>query len=227
MGHPKSSRKKFSKPMHPWQKERIDEEKSLMKDYGFANKREIWCLASLLKNFKNQAKKLSATPTQQAQKETLQLMNRLKSYGLVKDNATYDDVLGLTIKNLCDRRLQTLLFAKKLARTIKQARQMITHNHVKIGSKAINSPSYLVKVTEENLLSFMDKSGFSNPDHPERQMKKTEEEIKEEVRKAKAQMPKPEEKTEPKAEAKEVKKEQKPKKPKKEVKKEEPKEDKK
>ena len=32
MGHPKSSRKKFSKPMHPWQKERIDEEKSLMKD---------------------------------------------------------------------------------------------------------------------------------------------------------------------------------------------------
>ncbi|MDP7610203.1 MAG: 30S ribosomal protein S4, partial [Candidatus Woesearchaeota archaeon] len=42
MGDPKKQRKKYSKPSHPWQTERIEVEKVLMKEYGLKNKKEIW-----------------------------------------------------------------------------------------------------------------------------------------------------------------------------------------
>jgi len=40
----------------------------------------------------------------------------------------------------------------RLARTHKQARQFITHKHVTIDNKIINSPSHLTTLKEEKLL---------------------------------------------------------------------------
>ena len=51
MGSPRKQRKKFSKPSHPWQKERILAEKELLKEYGLNRKYEIWKMNSILKNF--------------------------------------------------------------------------------------------------------------------------------------------------------------------------------
>jgi len=184
MGHPKKPRKKYSTPSHPWQKERIDEEKELSRNYGLKNKKEIWRSSTILSKFKRQAKKLSALDTKQSKLETEQLMNRLKSYGLISEG-TYDEVLGLNIESILNRRLQSIIVGKKLARTVKQARQMITHGHVKVGDKTISSPAYLVKIKEEDLITFNDKSSFSDEAHPERSIKKEMEEIAEEVKKTK------------------------------------------
>ena len=41
MGDPKRRKKKYSKPFHPWEKDRIEEEKQLMEEYGLKNKKEI------------------------------------------------------------------------------------------------------------------------------------------------------------------------------------------
>ena len=58
MGDPRRTRRKYAQPDHPWQKERIDEEKKLMKEYGFRNKTEIWKVGEFLRNATAQAKKL-------------------------------------------------------------------------------------------------------------------------------------------------------------------------
>ena len=46
-----------------------------------------------------------------------------------------------------------MLTEKKIANTPKEARQMITHKRILINGKVIDSPSYLVKSSEENLIS--------------------------------------------------------------------------
>ncbi len=181
MGSTKKDRKKYATPSHPWQKERIDAEKILTKKYGLRNKKEIWRLTSLLGKFKKQAKKLSALDTKQSKLETTQLFDRLKRYNLISEE-TFDSVLGLGVESLMERRLQTVLVNKHLARTTKQARQMITHNHVRVGAKVINSPSYLVKINEEDNIEFKEKSGFSDEKHPERFLKQEEDNIKEELK---------------------------------------------
>ena len=42
MGDPRKIRSKIKTPSHPWQKERIEEEKGLVKEYGIPRKRELW-----------------------------------------------------------------------------------------------------------------------------------------------------------------------------------------
>lgn len=184
MGHPKKQRRRYEKPSHPWQKERIDEEKEISKKYGLKNKKDIWRLSTLLSKYKRQAKKLSALDTKQSQLETKQLFDKLKSYGLISEES-YDAVLSMDLSNLMERRLQTMLVTKKLARTVNQARQMITHNHVSINGKTITSPSHLVKVNQEDLLGFNDKSNFKDENHSERFIEKEVAEIKEELEKIK------------------------------------------
>ena len=149
MGDPKKQKKKFSTPNHPWQKERIEAEKEILKQYGLRRKYEIWKMDSMLKDFLNRAKTLIAQRNPQSELEKKQLLQRLNSLGLLKKDSKVEDVLNLTLKDVMERRLQTLLIRKQLARTMKQAREFITHEHVAIGERKVTAPSYLVTVSEE------------------------------------------------------------------------------
>ena len=175
MGDPKKQRKKFAKPAHPWQKERILAEKEILRKYGLRRKKEVWKMNSILKTFAAQAKKLITGKTSQTEVERRQLLTRLNSLGLLDKNAKIEDALSLTLNNILDRRLQTIVFKKNMARTISQARQFIVHQHISVGDKKITFPSYLVPVEEEGILQFAVDSPLSKPEHSERLVKKADE----------------------------------------------------
>ncbi len=166
MGDIKRQRRKYSRPSKPWEKERILKEASLIKEYGFKNKKELWRMESLLKDFKERAKEF-VRGTEEDIKGSQELIKKLHSLGLIEADAKIDDVLGLNIKQLLDRRLQTIVYKKSLALSMKQARQLITHGAILVGDKAVTSPSYLVKREEEQLVVINPNSKFANPDHPE------------------------------------------------------------
>lgn len=168
MGDPKKHRKKYSGPAHPWQKARIDEEKELSKEYGFKNKTEIWKMVSFLRAAAGQAKKLVTLSGPQAEKEKELLLSRLKRYGLLSPEAGLADILSISLRDVLERRLQTQVYKKNLANSVKQARQFITHEHVCIGGRVITSPSYLVSVSEEIQISFRNNSQLNDIEHPER-----------------------------------------------------------
>ncbi|MBI2134797.1 30S ribosomal protein S4 [Candidatus Woesearchaeota archaeon] len=202
MGSPKRQRKKFSTPSHPWQKERILREQELVREYGLKRKYEIWKMSSILKNFTSQAKNLITTKTSQSEKERSQLLKKLSSLGLIGQNAKIEDVLSLKLKDVMERRLQTLLYRKHLARTIKQARQFIVHQQVAVGDKKITAPSYLVPLSQENSIQFAPGSVFVDVNHPERAV-----EEKKPLKKAEGKKEKSAENAENKKEVKEPKKE--------------------
>ena len=168
MGHPKKSKKKFSRPEHPWRAARIELEKPLMKDYGLGHKKEIWKTDSILRRFKKQAKLLIAKESEQAKKEEKLLIEKLSRLGLINENGKIDDILSLDIKNILDRRLQTLVYKKNLAKTAKQARQFIVHGHIDVGNTKVNIPSYLILKEQEHLIKFNPTSKLHNEEHPER-----------------------------------------------------------
>ncbi len=168
MGDPKKHRKNYSAPGHPWQRERIDEEKKLMAEYGFKNKTEIWRMVSFLRSASAQAKKLVTLPGAQAEKEKELLLNRLRRYGLLSPEAGLDAILSISLRDVLERRLQTIVYKKNLANSVKQARQFITHEHISVGDRIITSPSYLVPLKEEVLISFKQTSSLDDPEHPER-----------------------------------------------------------
>lgn len=168
MGDPKRLRKKYSTPNHPWNKEAIETERVLMREYGLKNKRELYIADSFIKKYRKIAKNLIVDTSKQAVKEKEQMLSKLKGLGLLAEDADLGDVLSLELKDLLERRLQTLVFRKSLARSMKQARQFIVHRHVAVNGKEINASSYLVPLSEEAHVIFKENSTLFSEEHPER-----------------------------------------------------------
>ena len=119
MGDPKFTKKKYSAPPHPWQKSRIDEEKELLREFGLRTKSEVWKMRARILNFTTQAKRLTTQTSEQAKKEETQLLERLFKLNLLQKGSGIEDVLGLTITDILERRLQTLIYKRQLANSIK------------------------------------------------------------------------------------------------------------
>ncbi len=168
MGDPRNTTKKFATPRHPWQAERIESEKQIVREYGLKNKSEIYKITSSVKRITAIAKRLIASTGDQAELEKTQLFAKLHSLGLLAGSTNLDDVLSLQPKDLLERRLQTIIWRKGLARSAVQARQFIAHQHIKVAGRIVSSPGYIVTVKEEAELSFVQNSTLSKEDHPER-----------------------------------------------------------
>ncbi len=143
----KRKHKTYSRPKRPFDKARIEEEAQIKEDYGLKNKIEIWKADSQITSIREKAKKLiPAGPEKQKV-----LFDRLKKMGLKSDTLT--DVLSLDKKDYLNRRLQTIVFKKRLAKSPKHARQLIVHKKVLVNGRAINSPSYTVPIELEEKIS--------------------------------------------------------------------------
>lgn len=155
MGDPKKTRKKYTGPNHPWQKDRIESEKIIVMEYGLRRKNELWKMSSLLSNFLNRAKNIIARRDVQSDVEKKQLLDKLGKLGLLKGESRVEDVLGIKLKDIMERRLQTVLVRKSMARSMLQSRQFITHQYVAVGPRKVTSPSYLVSPSEENSIKLV------------------------------------------------------------------------
>jgi small subunit ribosomal protein S4 len=62
------------------------------------------------------------------------------------------------VENVLRRRLQTMVHKKGLATTAKGARQFVIHGHIALDGKKLDSPSYIVKRGEEDLIGFYQSS---------------------------------------------------------------------
>ena len=168
MGDTKKIRKKYSKPVHPWNAQRIDDERRYSRTYGLQNKKELWKADSILKGFKDQIKKFPSMDADQAAVQQDKLRKRLTKLGLLSADQGLGEVLGYDTEKILERRLQSVVYKKGLAKSAKQARQMIVHEHVLVDGKKINAPGYLVTKHEESTIQFASKSPFFDEQHPER-----------------------------------------------------------
>lgn len=134
-------------PKRPWDRERLETEKELVKKFGLKSKRELWKAQALLRKYRSLARELVAKSSKD--KEDI-LKQKLMRLNILSQDGTLDSVLSLTVEDFLNRRLQTVIFKKNLANTPKQARQFITHGNVVIDDKKIVYPSYLVTSDEES-----------------------------------------------------------------------------
>ena len=169
MGDPKKQRKKYTTPKFPWQAETLQAELKLVGEYGLRNKRELWRYTTMLSKFRSNARSLLSKPPEERGLLENQLLSRLKRMGVLMEDAVLDDVLDLSVEDLLERRLQTIVYRKGLAKTPYQARQLITHGHIAIGDRRVFSPGYLVMKDEEEAVTYYYKSPLADPSHPLRQ----------------------------------------------------------
>ena len=151
MGDIKRKRKLFSRPKKLFDRVRMDEENILIKRYGLKNKREIWKTKTAVSKLRRRAKALIGADMEEQQK----FFDKLNKMGMKIIDVS--DVLALTEENIFERRLQTMLFKKKLANTVKGARQLIVHKNVLVDGKVVNVPSFVVTTDLEDKITLKEK----------------------------------------------------------------------
>ena len=78
------------------------------------------------------------------------LLRRMNKLGLLKEGQNeLDYVLGLTVRQFCERRLQTVVFKRHMANSVHQARIEIRGRHIAVGKQLVNTPSFLVRTASE------------------------------------------------------------------------------
>ncbi|MFB6190125.1 MAG: 30S ribosomal protein S4 [Candidatus Nanohaloarchaea archaeon] len=142
----KKLKKQYDTPNEGWDEERINQEISLMDEYGLKNKREIYKAQSQLRDLRQEARDLIASEDETARKELIEKSNRI---GLVKEEAELEDILSLNLTDLLDRRLQTAVNRRGYSDTVTEARQMVVHGHVYVDGQKVDVPGYLLTQEEE------------------------------------------------------------------------------
>ncbi|MCL4333476.1 MAG: 30S ribosomal protein S4 [Candidatus Thermoplasmatota archaeon] len=171
MGDPKKIRKKYDTPRHPFEGERIKAENQVVVAYGLKNKRELWKAESELKKYRTNAISIQASlrlNDARAVERIKSMIGRLSRYGILSENATADDILALNVQSFLERRLQTLVMRKGLARTPGMARQLIVHGHISVGDRKVTVPGYKVLKVEEESVNYAPNSPLANELHPMR-----------------------------------------------------------
>ncbi|MDE1822718.1 MAG: 30S ribosomal protein S4 [Candidatus Micrarchaeota archaeon] len=152
MGDPKKIRKKFERPKLMWNTERITRDHGLRDRYGLKNLRELWKVSTEVSRIRRNVREVLSGRS--SEKVGTSIRDRLARYSVINKEATLDDMLNITPEALLDRRLQSLVFKKGLAKTPKQARQLITHGFIAVNGQKVKSPGYLVSMDEENKIGY-------------------------------------------------------------------------
>ena len=115
-------------PKRKFEKERLENELRVVGTYGLKNKREVWRVQLVLAKIRKAARELLTLEEKDPKRifEGDALIRRMVRLGLLKESEKkLDFVLGLTTSQLLERRLQTLVFKRKLANSVHHARILI------------------------------------------------------------------------------------------------------
>ncbi|HLC68124.1 MAG TPA: 30S ribosomal protein S4 [archaeon] len=148
MGHPRRYSKKYEAPKKPWDKTRLESEKKIKEEFGLRRKHEIWRAEGIVRDFRRRARELQAKPDGTKEKD---LLAKLNSLGI--HCAKLENVLNIATADILARRLQTIVYKKRIADTPRQARQFIVHGHVLVSGRKVSWPSYLVEKDNEDKIS--------------------------------------------------------------------------
>ncbi|ODQ66788.1 ribosomal protein S4 [Nadsonia fulvescens var. elongata DSM 6958] len=154
---PRTYSKTYSTPTRPYESARLDAELKLAGEYGLKNKREIYRIGFQLSKIRRAARDLLTRDEKDPKRlfEGNALIRRLVRVGVLsEDKMKLDYVLALRVEDFLERRLQTQVFKRGLARSIHHARVLIRQRHIRVGKQIVNVPSFMVRLDSEKHIDF-------------------------------------------------------------------------
>ena len=157
-------RKTSKTPRKPFDKDRLLSELKVVGQYGLRCKREVWRVQLTLAKIRKAARELLTLDDRDPRRlfEGDALIRRIVKLGLLKEGERkLDYVLGLTLDQFMERRLQTVICnSVNKAKSVHHARVLIRQRHIAVGKQMVNIPSFMVRTTSQNHINYADTSVF-------------------------------------------------------------------
>ncbi len=152
MGSPKRNRRKYDKPKDIWNLARINADNALIKEFGLKNMKELWKAQHEISRLRSNVRNLLAGNGSEVVERSI--ISRLSRLGIAPQETQLEKLLDLNEQAMLSRRLQTVVFRKGLARSMKQARQLIVHGFISINGRKVDRPGYMVPAAEEQGIGY-------------------------------------------------------------------------
>ncbi len=175
MGDPRRLRNSYKRPKRLWEVDRIKQDKVMKNEFGLKSMNELWAITEHLKKYRREARRMLSLSEDERQEDEEKIIAKLVRLGIVKPGSKIEDILALEVRVFLERRLQTLVVRKGLARTMKQARQLITHGFISLKGRKHSVPGSLVNLEDEQSITFSKHIDLSIPSQKE--MEKSEDEV--------------------------------------------------
>ena len=115
--------------------------------------RELWIMQKELKRVRREARRLLSLG-EKGKIEGRKLLDKCMRLGYAKEGVNLDGLLALTIRDILERRLETRVLKRGLAKSMKQSRQLIAHGLITVKGRRVSAPSYIVPVSEEGTVTY-------------------------------------------------------------------------
>lgn len=158
-------------PRRPFERERLDRELRLTGQYGLRCKKEIWRYNVVLSKMRRTARLLLTMPETHPRRliEGAALLRRCHDYGFLEESKNkLDYVLSLSVPDILERRLQTVVFKTGIASSVHHARVLILQRHIAVGKQIVSSPAFMVRKAREGHIGYADVSPMSPSGRPGR-----------------------------------------------------------
>lgn len=136
-----------------WNLQRIHAHGELKKEYGLKNMKELWKVQSNMSRIRGNVRELLSGGAQNPIIEQ-NIKASLARLSIVQGDANLDNLLELHENAFLERRLQSIVFRKGMARSMKQSRQLITHGFISINGRKVSRPGYMVSVDDEKSITY-------------------------------------------------------------------------
>jgi small subunit ribosomal protein S4 len=153
LGAPRKNRRKYEKPKDIWNLQRIHADNELITEYGLKNMKELWKVQSNISRIRGNVRELLSGGSQNRLVER-DIIASIAKLGIVQETATLDGLLEIKENAFLERRLESMVFRRGMARSMKQARQLITHGFIAVNGRRTSKPGYLVTAGEEQHISY-------------------------------------------------------------------------
>ncbi len=140
--------------------------------------KELWQVQSKISNIRRNIRLLLGGSSKNAGNEK-DIINKLIKQGIASKDSNLDNLLDLNEKQFLERRLQSLVFRKSLAKSMKQARQLIVHGFISMDNRKINKPGVIVNIGSEDSIKYYKKIDI-NPS-PKIELTKNEKQVIKEI----------------------------------------------
>jgi small subunit ribosomal protein S4 len=167
MGDPRRLRNSFKRPKRLWEVDRIKHDKVLKNEFGLKSMNELFAVTEHLKKYRREARRMLSLSEEERAGDEEKIIAKLVRLGIVNEGARIEDILALEVRVFLERRLQTLVVRKGLARTMKQARQLITHGFITFKGRKHSVPGTLVNVENEDSIMYSKQIDLSIPSEDE------------------------------------------------------------
>ncbi len=138
-----------------WSTARIEVDSKFIKEFGLKNEKELWKIQTELSKLRGNVRLLLSAPeSENINKISDSILSKLVKYGIAAPGVSLEKALDLDETAFLERRLQSLVFRKGLAKSMAQSRQLITHGFIAISGRKIDKPGYRVSVSEEDKLGY-------------------------------------------------------------------------